>query len=96
MKTIVPFGDMVVIRPVAASESVSAAGIVLAAAKNEYREGVVVARGPGAFLQGGARNQIDADVGDHVLYETGTPYVVAGVKYELVYDNAIKAKLVET
>ena len=69
-----PLGDRVVIRPLTNEESgsASASGIIIpdSASKDKNDEGVVVAAGPGARKEDGGRTEMEAKVGDRVLFKS--------------------------
>ena len=73
-----PLGDRVVIEPTP-REEMTKSGIVLPdTAKEKPQEGLVVAVGPGRFLEDGKRESMDVKKGDKVLYAkyAGTEFKV--------------------
>ena len=69
-----PLGDRVVIRPLTDEEagSSSASGIIIpdSAAKDKNDQGVIVAAGPGARKEDGSRTEMEAKVGDRVIFKS--------------------------
>lgn len=80
MSSIRPLGDKIVVKRTE-PESVTKGGIVIPDNAHEKSvEGLVVAVGPGAFLENGDRRAIDVKKGDRVVFGkyAGTEVKVAG------------------
>ena len=87
-----PLGDRVVIKKLEA-ESTTKSGIVLTGtAKEQPQEAKVMAVGPGAVVDG-KRVEMDAKVGDKILYSkyAGTDVKVAGEEYIILRQDDILA-----
>ncbi|MBI4504993.1 MAG: co-chaperone GroES [Chloroflexi bacterium] len=90
-----PLGDRVVIRP-QEREEVTKSGLVIPdTAKEKPQEGTVVAVGPGAVDDKGARRPLDVKEGDRVLYAkwAGTEVKVEGEEHLIVRESDILAIL---
>ncbi len=73
-----PLGDRVVVKP-SPREEVRKSGIVIPdTAKEKPQEGVILAVGPGRFLDDGSREKMDVEEGQRVLYAkyAGTEFKV--------------------
>jgi chaperonin GroES len=73
-----PLGDRVVVKP-SPREEVRKSGIVIPdTAKEKPQEGLILAVGPGRFLDDGTREQMDVEEGQRVLYAkyAGTEFKV--------------------
>jgi len=73
-----PLGDRVVVKP-SPREEVRKSGIVIPdTAKEKPQEGVILAVGPGRFLDDGTREKMDVEEGQRVLYAkyAGTEFKV--------------------
>lgn len=63
-----PLGDRILVKPIE-QENQTPGGIVLPdSAKEISMQGQVLAVGPGAMKEGGARHPMDVEVGDMILY----------------------------
>ncbi len=73
-----PLGDRVVVKP-SPREEVRKSGIVIPdTAKEKPQEGLILAVGPGRFLDDGTREKMDVEEGQRVLYAkyAGTEFKV--------------------
>lgn len=87
-----PLGNRVVVE-VAEAETKTASGIILAdTAKEKPMKGVVVAVGPGEYVDGN-RVPMDVKVGDAVIYAkySGTEVKVDGKDYLIIRQSDILA-----
>ena len=76
---LVPLGDRVILKPVAAEETTKS-GIVLPGQSQEKPlQAEVIAVGPGGFVEG-KEVKMEVEVGDHVIYSkySGTPIKIDG------------------
>ena len=90
-----PLGDRVVVKPTP-REEMTKSGIVLPdTAKEKPQEGSVLAVGPGRILDDGAREAMDVQVGQKVLYAkyAGTEFKVDGEEYLIISESDILAVL---
>jgi chaperonin GroES len=88
-----PLGDRVVVKPTP-REEMTKSGIVLPdTAKEKPQEGSVLAVGPGRVLDDGAREAMDVQVGQKVLYAkyAGTEFKVDGEEYLIISQKDILA-----
>lgn len=88
-----PLGNRVVVEPIDEAE-MTASGIVLpATAKEKPQRGKVLAVGPGARLENGARQPLDVKVGDEVLFAkyAGTEFRVEGRNLLILREEDILA-----
>ncbi len=88
-----PLGDRVVVKPTP-REEMTKSGIVLPdTAKEKPQEGSVLAVGPGRILDDGAREAMDVQVGQKVLYAkyAGTEFKVDGEEYLIISQKDILA-----
>jgi chaperonin GroES len=94
-KDIKPLGDRVLVEPVEKEET-TASGLVLPeTAKEKPQEGLVLAVGPGRFLDSGERAPMDVKVKDKVLYAkyAGTELKRNDKKYLILSEKDILAVL---
>jgi chaperonin GroES len=75
-----PLHDRVLIRRIEAEEKTAGGIIIPDTAKEKPQEGEVVAVGPGARGESGARIKLDVEVGDRILFGkwSGTDIVLDG------------------
>jgi chaperonin GroES len=88
-----PLGDRLIIEPIE-QEEMTASGIVLPeTAKEKPMQGKVLAAGPGARKEDGARIEMDVTVGDTVLYAkyAGTEVKLDDNKYLILKETDILA-----
>ena len=88
-----PLGDRLIIEPIE-QEEMTASGIVLPeTAKEKPMQGKVLAAGPGARKEDGARIAMDVTVGDTVLYAkyAGTEVKLNDNKYLILKETDILA-----
>ena len=88
-----PLGDRVVIQPTP-REEMTKSGIVLPdTAKEKPQEGKVIAAGPGRLTDEGAREPMDVNEGDTVLYAkyAGTEFKIEGEELLIVSQKDILA-----
>ena len=88
-----PLGDRVVVRPTP-REEMTKSGIVLPdTAKEKPQEGTIIAAGPGRLNDEGAREPMDVQVGDKVLYAkyAGTEFKVDDDEFLIVSQKDILA-----
>ena len=88
-----PLGDRVVVEP-QEQEEMTASGLVLPeTAKEKPQRGVILAAGPGARDDAGARVPLDVSVGDTVLYAkyAGTEFKVDGKKLLILKETDLLA-----
>ncbi|MGH2768438.1 MAG: co-chaperone GroES [Candidatus Methylomirabilales bacterium] len=74
-----PLGDRVLVRPEEGEESLPSGLVIPDTAKEKPQEGVVLAVGPGSFVDG-KRVPVDVKEGDRVMYSKygGTEIKVGG------------------
>ena len=92
-KKLKPLGDRLVIKPIEQEET-TASGLVLPeTAKEKPMQGKVLAAGPGARKDDGARVELDVSVGDTVLYAkyAGTEVKVDSSKYLILKETDVLA-----
>ena len=90
-----PLGDRVVVRPIE-REEVSAGGIVLPdTAKEKPQEGEVMAVGKGRVADDGKLREIEAKVGDIVIYSryAGSEFREDGEDFLVLRESDILAKI---
>ena len=88
-----PLGDRVWVEPIEREET-TASGIVLPeTAKEKPMEGKILAVGPGARDEKGARQPLDVKVGDRVLFAkyAGTEVKLDGTKYLIMRESDLLA-----
>lgn len=88
-----PLNDRVVVK-VLAEEEKTRGGIVLPdTAKEKPQKGEVIAAGPGAVRNDGARTPLDVKVGDKVLFAkyAGTEVKIDGEEYLILRESDILA-----
>ena len=88
-----PLGDRLIVEPIE-QEEMTASGIVLPeTAKEKPMQGKVLAAGPGARKEDGARVAMDVAVGDTVLYAkyAGTEVKLDDKKYLILKETDILA-----
>jgi chaperonin GroES len=88
-----PLGNRVVVEPTE-QEQLTASGIVLPeTAKEKPQRGKVLAAGPGSRLESGARQVLDVQVGDTVLFAKygGTEIKVEGRTLLILREDDILA-----
>ena len=88
-----PLGDRLIVEPIE-QEEMTASGIVLPeTAKEKPMQGKVLAAGPGARKDDGARIQMDVKVGDTVLYAkyAGTEVKFDDNKYLILKETDVLA-----
>ena len=88
-----PLGDRLIVEPVE-QEEMTASGIVLPeTAKEKPMQGKVLAAGPGARKDDGARVEMDVSVGDTVLYAkyAGTEVKIDDSKYLILKESDVLA-----
>jgi chaperonin GroES len=88
-----PLGDRLIVEPIE-QEEMTASGIVLPeTAKEKPMQGKVLAAGPGARKEDGARVEMDVSVGDTVLYAkyAGTEVKIEDHKYLILKETDILA-----
>ena len=88
-----PLGDRLIVEPVQ-QEEMTASGIVLPeTAKEKPMQGKVLAAGPGARKDDGARIAMDVKVGDTVLYAkyAGTEVKIDDNKYLILKETDVLA-----
>ena len=88
-----PLGDRLIVEPIQQEET-TASGIVLPeTAKEKPMQGKVLAAGPGARKEDGARVVMDVKVGDTVLYAkyAGTEVKIDDNKYLILKETDILA-----
>ncbi len=88
-----PLGDRLVVKP-SEGEDVTASGLFLPeTAKEKPQQGKVVAAGPGARKEDGARAEMEVKVDDTVLYAkySGTTIKLSGVEYLILKETDILA-----
>lgn len=93
VSTVKPLGDRVFVK-VSASEEKTAGGILLPdTAKEKPQVGEVVAVGPGKRDEKGARQDLEVNVGDKVLYSkyAGTDIKLGTDEYVLLSEKDILA-----
>ncbi len=81
-----PLGDRVIVEPTE-REDMTASGIVLPdTAKEKPQEGTVLAVGPGKLDENGARQPLDVQEGDKVIYAkyAGTEFKLNGDRKVLI------------
>jgi chaperonin GroES len=91
--TLKPLGDRLLVKPIEQEEK-TASGIILPeTAKEKPQEGEVLAVGPGARKEDGARIEMDVKVNDVVLYAkyAGTEVKIDGVKYLILRESDVLA-----
>ncbi|MCC6781423.1 MAG: co-chaperone GroES [Planctomycetes bacterium] len=88
---IVPIGDRVVIKRVAAEETTKGGIILPDSAKEKPREGVVLALGTGRLLKNGDRAPFSVKVNDRVLFSSyaGTEVKVDGEEYVILSEDEV-------
>ena len=93
--TLKPLGDRLLVKPIEQEEK-TASGIILPeTAKEKPQEGEVLAIGPGARKEDGARIEMDVKVGDTVLYAkyAGTEIKLEDKKVLILKESDILAIL---
>jgi len=88
-----PLGDRLIVQPIE-QEEMTASGIVLPeTAKEKPMQGKVVAVGPGARKEDGARIAMDVKEGDTVLYAkyAGTEVKISDKKYLIFRETDVLA-----
>ena len=88
-----PLGDRLIVEPIE-QEEMTASGIVLPeTAKEKPMQGKVLAAGPGARKEDGARAEMEVSVGDKVLYAkyAGTEVKLDDKKYLILKETDILA-----
>jgi chaperonin GroES len=88
-----PLGDRLIVEPIQ-QEEMTASGIVLPeTAKEKPMQGKVLAAGPGARKDDGARIAMDVKVGDTVLYAkyAGTEVKIDDKKYLILKETDVLA-----
>ncbi|MGE0144328.1 MAG: co-chaperone GroES [Planctomycetota bacterium] len=88
---IVPIGDRVVLKRVAAEETTKGGIILPDSAKEKPREGIVQALGTGRLLKNGERAPFSVKVKDRVLFSSyaGTEVKVDGEEYVILSEDEI-------
>ncbi|MBI5851243.1 MAG: co-chaperone GroES [Planctomycetes bacterium] len=88
---IVPIGDRVVIKRVAAEETTKGGIILPDSAKEKPREGIVLALGTGKLLKNGDRAPFSVKANDRVLFSSyaGTEVKVDGEEYVILSEDEI-------
>ena len=86
--TLKPLGDRLLVKPIEQEEK-TASGIILPeTAKEKPQEGEVLAVGPGARKEDGARVEMDVKVNDKYA---GTEVKMDGVKYLILRESDVLA-----
>jgi chaperonin GroES len=75
-----PLGDRVVVQPTPGEEMTKSGIVIPDTVKEKPQEGMILAVGPGRFLDDGKREQMDLKQGDKVLYAkyAGTEFKLDG------------------
>lgn len=92
---IVPLGDRVVVRPLAAEEKTKGGILLPDTAKEKPQEGEIVAVGKGRTLDNGTIAPLEVKVGDRVLYGkySGNEIVIDGEELMIMRDEDLLAVL---
>jgi chaperonin GroES len=79
-KKLRPLGDRVVVQPTPREEMTKSGIVIPDTVKEKPQEGLILAVGPGRFLDDGTREKIDVTPGDKVLYAkyAGTEFKLDG------------------
>ena len=88
---IVPIGDRVVLKRVAAEETTKGGIILPDTAKEKPREGVILALGTGRLMKDGKRAPFSVKVNDRVLFSSyaGTEVKVEGDEFVILSEDEI-------
>jgi len=88
---IVPIGDRVVLKRVAAEETTKGGIILPDSAKEKPREGVILALGTGRLMKDGKRAPFSVKVNDRVLFSSyaGTEVKVEGDEFVILSEDEI-------
>ncbi len=93
MELLKPLGDRVIIEVVEAEEK-TASGIVLPdSAKEKPQEGKVIAVGSGRVLDNGAKDALEVETGDHIIFSkySGTEVTFEGKDLLIIRESDILA-----
>ncbi len=93
---LVPLGDRILVKRSEEDEQKTSGGIIIPdTAKEKPQEGEVVAVGKGRILDNGARQNVDVEVGDKVLFTKygGTEVTYDNIEFLILREDDILAKV---